>query len=488
MSSPFDFIDPDQILREFFAEPKEIDPPSLPLTVEATGLNFKFLLSLVLKTMHVLGIETGPEIAGHLKINPGLVEKLLSTAKQQGHLEILGSVAANIPVLRYGLTASGRELASDALRQCQYVGPAPVTLADYRTQIARQSIAEEWVGSDDICRALSHLVTPKSLIRRLGPAINSGRALLLYGPPGNGKTSITEAIGQVFAQHIYVPYCLEVDGQVIKIFDPTLHIPASDGDPKQSEGLSLIKRKPDPRWVKCKRPVVTVGGELTLKMLDLEFDPISKFYEAPLQVKALGGVFIIDDFGRQLVQPKDLLNRWIIPLEKRIDYMTVHTGKKFEIPFDQLVIFSTNISPLDLMDAALLRRVKYKIRIDPPEFSDYAKIFQRVCEQYGLQLPEEILSFLLNDFYIKNGIPCAAFHPIFIVEHAIMACRFQGIRPRLTLELVKDALASIYVRDEDSIEAKPSPQYSQSNKISPKEDGQTAFAPAAEAPDISRFI
>lgn len=487
MSSQFEFIDLNQIRREFFAEPKLIDPPLLPLTVEATGLNSKFLSNQVLKTIHTLGIETSPEIAGHLKLNPSLVDKLLASIKQQGHLEILGSVAANIPILRYGLTSSGREMATDAFRQCEYVGPTPVTLADYKTQVAKQSIAEEWVASEDIVAALSHLVIPKSLIRRLGPAVNSGRALLLYGPPGNGKTSITEAIGRVFTQHIYIPYCLEVDGQVIKVFDPTLHVPISEEDPDKSENISLLKRKQDLRWVKCKRPVVTVGGELTLNMLDLEFDPISKFYEAPVQVKALGGVFIIDDFGRQLVQPKDLLNRWIIPLEKRIDYLTVHTGKKFEIPFDQFVIFSTNISPTELMDPALLRRVKYKIRIDPPQFSDYVEIFRRVCEQNGLKLPEEILAFLLKDFYTKDGIPCAAFHPIFIVEHVIMACRFQAIRPCLTLELVKDALASIFVKDQDNIEDSP-PQPSSIINHPQHSERKTSSPLSADMPDLKTII
>jgi predicted ATPase with chaperone activity len=188
-----------------------------------------------------------------------------------------------------------------------------------------------------------------------------------------------------------------------------------------------------------------MGGELTLDMLDLEFDTTSKFYEAPSQVKALGGVFIIDDFGRQLVQPRDLLNRWIIPLERRVDYLTIHTGKKFEIPFDELVIFSTNLSPTKLMDTALLRRVKYKLRVEPPSLADFELIFHRVCTQHGLELPDAILKYLLEDFYPRTGSGCAAFHPIFIVEHVIATCRYEGIEPRLTVELVKDALDNIFI-------------------------------------------
>lgn len=430
-----------------------IEAPVLPTTVEDTGLSAKFLGYMVLKAIHVLGLEISPDISAHLRLHQSVIDKLLTGLKQQSFVEILGSVSANVPILRYGLTGAGREAASGAVKQCEYIGPAPVTLASYQSQVAKQSIARERVTSEALAGSLSHLVIPKQLIRRLGPAVNSARALLLYGPSGNGKTSISEAIGRAFTQNIYIPYCVEVDGQIIKIFDPTVHSPvATDSLPVKDDGetVNLFKRKDDPRWVKCRRPRLAVGGELTLDMLDLDFDPISKYYEAPAQVKATGGVFIIDDFGRQLVQPKDLLNRWIVPLERRVDYLTVHTGKKFEMPFDQLVIFSTNIPPNELMDAAQLRRVKYKLRIDPPQFSEYAKIFRRVCEEHTLDIPEGILSYLLTDFYPKTGSGCAAFHPIFIVEHAIATCRFEGMRPCLTLDLVKDALANLYIHDQNS--------------------------------------
>ncbi len=446
-----------QRLREEFApqddaQPCEIEAPVMPTAIESTGLSAKFLSNLVLKSIHVIGFETGPEIAGFLKLSQPVVEKLLTGLKQQGFAEILGSVSATVPLLRYGLTTCGRELALDALKQCEYVGPAPVNLDDYKAQVARQSITRERITAHSLTEVFSHLVLQSRLIRRLGPAVNSGRSMLLYGPPGNGKTSISEAIGKVFKQSVYIPYCLEVDSQIIKVFDPTVHSSLSDDTgvtADNDETITLLKRRDDPRWIKCRRPVIIVGGELTLNMLDLDFDPLSKFYEAPVQVKASGGLFIIDDFGRQLVRPKDLLNRWIVPLEKRIDYLTVHTGKKFELPFDELIIFSTNIPPNELMDAALLRRVKYKLRIDPPQFSDYVKIFRRVCEQYKLELTEGILDYLLNDFYPKTGSGCAAFHPLFIVEHAMATCRFEGTQPRLTLDLVKDALSNLYIHDQD---------------------------------------
>ncbi len=434
------------------AQQCEIEAPVMPTTIESTGLSAKFLSNLVLKSISVIGFETIPEIAGFLKLSRPVVEKLLTGLKQQGLVEILGSVSTTVPMLRYGLTTCGRELALEAMKQCEYVGPAPVNLDDYKAQVARQSITRERITAHSLEEVFSHLVLQRRLIRRLGPAVNSGRSMLLYGPPGNGKTSISEAIGRVFKQSIYIPYCLEVDSQVIKVFDPTVHFSLSDDAglaPDDGETITLLKRRDDPRWIKCRRPVIIVGGELTLGMLDLDFDPLSKYYEAPVQVKASGGLFIIDDFGRQLVRPKDLLNRWIIPLEKRIDYLTVHTGKKFDMPFDELIIFSTNIPPNELMDAALLRRVKYKLRIDPPQPSDYVRIFRRVCEQYELELTQGILDYLLKDFYPKIGSGCAAFHPLFIVEHAMATCRFEGTWPHLTLDLVKDALSNLYIQDQD---------------------------------------
>ncbi len=418
-------------------------PPPFPTTVAETGLSCKFLNALVLKMLHTLALETVADVAERLKLSPSVVDQLLLGLKHQKCVEVLGSIPGNVPVLRYGLTNAGRDQALDAANQCEYVGPAPVPLTSFQTQVKKQSIANEKVTVSDLTAALSHLVVPESLIRRLGPAVNSSRSLLVYGSAGNGKTSVSESIGKVFKQPVYIPHAIEVDGQVIRVFDPTIHVEL----PPRDETELIIRKKPDLRWVRCRRPVILMGGELTLDVLDLQYETTAKFYEAPPQVKALGGVFIIDDFGRQLVQPKDLLNRWIVPLEKKIDYLTIHTGKKFDYPFDEMVIFSTNISPNTLMDPALLRRVKYKLRVDPPSVADYCLIFRRVCEQYGVRLDDAILDFLLEDFYPRTGSVCAAYHPIFIVEHAVAACRYMGVTPRLTLELVQDALENLYVSD-----------------------------------------
>ena len=423
------------------------EAPPTPKTIRETGLDAQFLLNIVLKAMYVAGHQTIPEISSHTKLGRLIIDELLQIAKKDALIEVRGAADANFTFLRHNLTSAGREWASEALRQCQYVGPAPVPLAEYQSQTQKQSITHERINAETLSRALSHLVLSKEIMRRLGPAINSGRAILFYGPPGNGKTSIAEAIGHTFKQNIYIPYCVEADGQIIKIFDSAVHRESSPPILRSSDSNSIYLRPPefDPRWVRCHRPVIVSGGELNLQMLDLQFDRNSKYYEAPLQVKATGGIFIIDDFGRQLVRPQDLLNRWIYPLEKKVDYLILHTGKKFDLHFDQLVIFGTNIPPGQLMDEALLRRVHYKLQINPPNAEEYKQIFRRICDFYRLELSDEILSYLLNSFYPLRKMPLACFHPKFIVEHAIATCNFENSAPQLTLDLVKDALENLVV-------------------------------------------
>lgn len=425
------------------------EPPPVPKSVAETGLNQQFLINSVLKMIYLTNAETVTEISEHLKLYPSVVEMLLQTAKKENLVEVRGAIHASLNILRYSLTTLGRQWAADALRHSQYNGPVPVSLSDFINQVQKQSIVNERIDAAMLRRSFAHLVLPPEIPRRLGPAINSGKAILIYGPSGNGKTCISEALGASFQQAIYIPHCIELDGQIIRVFDEAVHQevpPERNG--QQHSNLPLLRGEGfDPRWVRCRRPLVMTGGELTLEMLDLDFDPISKYYEAPLQVKAAGGVFVVDDFGRQLVRPHDLLNRWIIPLEKKVDFLTLHTGKKFEVPFDELVIFSTNIDPEELSDPAFLRRIQYKIRVDPPTIQDYTTIFQRMCDSYKLPLGEEILRYLFEVFYPETGTPIAAFHPRFIIEHAIAACSFEGVPPRLTLDLVKDAVENLIIRD-----------------------------------------
>ena len=426
------------------------EPPRVPKTVQETGLDENFLLNSLLRTMLISVLQTIPEISEQIKLTRGVVEELLNFAKKESLVEIRGPAAKNQNILRYTLTNAGKERANEALRRCEYIGPAPVPLDVYQTQVQKQTITNEVISIEKLKKALSHLVLSEEIIRKLGPASNSGRAVLVYGAAGNGKTSIAEAIVGAFQQPVYVPYCIEADGQIIKIYDPSVHVtfPTSANSSairSHTHPIFLPHLEHDPRWVRCKRPYIISGGELTLEMLDLEFDIHSKYYEAPLQMKALGGIFVIDDFGRQRVRPHELLNRWIFPLERKVDYLTLHTGKKFALLFDQLVVFATNFPPEELMDPAQLRRVHYKMKINAPTADEFKEIFQRICDSYGLEFSEELLSHLLKTFYHKHKVPLAGFHPKFIAEHVIAACNYLGTPPQITHELLADSLENMVI-------------------------------------------
>jgi len=416
-------------------------PPPEPGTIEDTGLDERFLLYLLLKTMYVTGVETPSAMSNQIHLQDAKVKKLVS---------VLGTIGSFTGELRYELTDQGRRWALDALNQSRYVGPAPVPLSDYQAQIMKQSIELETVTRDTLTRALSHLVLPPQIFRQVGPAVNSAKSILLFGGSGNGKTSLAEAIADAFGGHIFVPHCIEVDQQIITIYDEAVHTPLEpQPDPSRPEGASRAAAMPpteeyDARWVKCRRPVVVTGGELTLETLDLIHDPISNYYEAPAHIKAAGGIFIIDDFGRQRVAPREILNRWILPLERRVDYLTLHTGKKVRMPFDQVVIFSTNMEPKELMDDAAMRRVQYKFRLPAPTPEDYIEVFRRVCKAHSLDPPsDDLLSHLIEVVYPQTNSPLSAYHPRFIVEHAITTCDYEGVPRQLTLDLAQEAVLNL---------------------------------------------
>jgi len=422
------------------------EPPPVAKNIEDTGLDGNFLLNCLLRTLYVSALQTIPDISEEIKLTRWVVEELLNFAKKEALVEIRGPSEKNYNIMRYALTNGGKERASEALRRCEYIGPVPVPLEVYQTQVQKQTITNEVISIEKLKKAMSHLVLSEDIVRRLGPASNSGRAILIYGAAGNGKTSIAEALVSAFEQPVYIPYAIEADGQIIKIYDPSVHVSFSpDQNNQDANPIFLPHLEHDPRWVRCRRPYIISGGELTLEMLDLDFDPHSKYYEAPLQMKAIGGIFVIDDFGRQRVRPHELLNRWIFPLERKVDYLTLHTGKKFALLFDQLVIFATNFPPEELMDPAQLRRVHYKMKINPPTVDEFKEIFQRICDSYGLEFNEETMAYLLNSFYIKHKIPFAGFHPKFIAEHVIAACNYLGTEPKISRQLLVDSLENMVI-------------------------------------------
>src|SRR5262249_55693160 len=282
---------------------------------------------------------------------------------------------------------------------------------------------------------------------KLGPAVNSGKALFLYGKPGNGKTVIAEGIGRALGSDMHIPYAIDVDGQTITMFDPVNHVRTSAHG---SAGSVVSLSGHDRRWEQIRRPVVVVGGELTLEMLDLTFNPIAKFYEAPIQMKALGGVFVVDDFGRQRIPPRDLLNRWIVPLESRVDFLTLHTGRKFEIPFNVFIIFATNLKPESLADEAFLRRIPYKIRAKNPTVDEYTRIFEMNCRKRGLPFDAELIDYLQYKYYGPRRLQMRACHPRDLIEQVIDRCRYKQRAPELTHTLLDEACNTYFIEESES--------------------------------------
>jgi len=413
--------------------------PPEPTSVEDTGLKMGVLSDIALKFLYYSGNASGLEIADRVCLPwPGVIEKVVDFLVTEKLADLRGGKGFGRVSTEFILTDKGREYAKDALGRSTYVGPAPVPIEQYNRIVNAQSGENPLLGVDDLRAGLAHMVVSEEILHKLGPAVNSGRSMFLYGPPGNGKTSLAEAVSRMLGGEVYVPHCLEIDSQIVKVFDQMNHTTVDLSDQRDPAGRKQ-QVEMDRRWLLCRRPTVVVGGELTLQTLDLIYSETARFYEAPFQVKANGGMLLIDDFGRQRVHPTDLLNRWIVPLEKKIDFLTLHTGKKFEIPFDQLIVFSTNLDPKELVDEAFLRRIKYKIEItDPPEES-YRQIFRKVCEAASIPYNDQAVTYLIQHVYRPKNLALRACHPRDIVNLIKDAARYWQVTPALSKELIDQA-------------------------------------------------
>ena len=427
---------------DLFANASLYTPPE-PESLEKLDINEQIISGLILKLMHISSSMVAHEIAAEICLPFfNVVEPVLNALRDNRMIEITRGEMAGISYV-YSITEAGRARAGQYFEQSTYVGPAPVSLANYVQMIGEQSLRQVTVHADRLRDAFRGLVFEDKILDQVGPAVNSGRSIFLYGPPGNGKTAICERIVKSFGGSLFIPYALEVNGAIIKVFDEYNHKLI----PKQSD--VRLQGKYDRRFQLIERPVIIVGGELTMDTLDLIWNEDSRYYEAPFQLKANGGALMVDDFGRQRIDPKTLLNRWIVPLEKQTDFLTLHTGTKIEVPFDELIVFSTNLNPRDLVDDAFLRRIRYKIPINDPTHENFRDIWRIVSEAKGVPYADEIVDYFIEKHMRNHGRPLRGCLPRDILDNILDVCRYKQIEPTITAEMLDDAADAYFVKFDD---------------------------------------
>ena len=421
----------------------EVLAPAKPSTLEATGLSADTIASIIVKMLHG-GEATGMGVADRLCLPYGILEPLLEKLRVEQLVEVKKALGTGTAGYHYAITDAGRDRAHRYFEACGYVGPAPIPVHQYEQHMGRLRTQTYEISRERVAKSFSHLIVEPEMLDQLGPAIASRRAVFLYGPPGNGKSVMGEGIGRVLGGDIYIPHALDVDGQIVTMFDPVTHqARASDDEGSVIRSDNAIDR----RWIRVARPVITVGGELTLEMLDLRYTELSAFYEAPVHLKANGGVLVVDDFGRQRVPARDLLNRWIVPLESRVDYLNLVTGRKFQVPFDVMVVFATNLEPRSLADEAFLRRIPYKILAKNPTLDQFTQIFEMNCRRHGLAFDPSIVRHLQDKYYTGRKLDMRACHPRDLTDQIVHLCRYHQRKAELTPELL-DAVCQTYFLDD----------------------------------------
>jgi hypothetical protein len=413
--------------------------PAQPRSLADTGLNATMVEELILKAIFYAGEMRGMDIANRLKLPTSVIEDSLEGLRRQKYIDIRGGGGSGVgkSTMIYQLTTFATDVLRQILDRNRYNGPAPIPIQEWVEAVRKQSIRGNRITRQRMEDKFGDLIIRDYIFDGIGPAMNSGRAIFFYGPPGNGKTAICQGMVNCFEGEIFIPHAILIDDFVVRIFDNILHKPIEEESGSPSY---------DRRWVRCRRPLVVVGGELTLEMLDLVYSPEVKYYEAPFQMKATNGMLLVDDFGRQKVSPKDLLNRWIVPLESDVDMLTLHTGKKVQVPFDVFSAFSTNLDPSDLVDDAFLRRVRYKLEVQPPDEELFHQIFDVMCQKRGVPYDSEMVQYLIDKHYKPAGRRFAACQPRDLLDQMIDMARYLGVEPQLDQDLVDSAVRSYFVR------------------------------------------
>jgi len=411
-----------------------------PLTVEETGLEMGFLADLTLKAFYYSGRATAGQLGAALALSQPVMQHVLTFLSRDSLCEVTGSEGHGPANYRYSITARGMERTAAAFERSAYIGPTPVPLSDYVNQVRRQSVSQARFDPATVEQALGGLVLGPDTRRRIGRAIASGRPTMIYGASGNGKSTVARSLGKALSGQMLIPHALEVYGHIVRLFDPSKHRLAEDTGEGQDG-----RRRQDRRWQLASRPAVLVAGELTRYSLELVFDERSKVYEAPLQLKANGGILVIDDFGRQQMPAVELLNRWIVALEGGVDHLSLHTGQTIEVPFDVIPLFCTNLPPEHLADEAFLRRIRYKVEMPNPSRDDFRDIFQRVCQEYGIQADEAVADYLLTHWYERLERQLRGCHPRDLVEAVVDAARYDGGRVILSPQTVDEACRTYFL-------------------------------------------
>ena len=427
------------------AAPPPPDAPPPPRTLEDTGLSAAFIEGLLLKALYAEGARAGERMAERLALPFPILDGCLLALQHRKLVGVRATEGPNRGLYVFEATSEGRQRARELLRANGYVGPAPVPRALYRAWVQRQSVRAAPLTRAQIHEGLSHMVLDEGFIDRLGPGINSGRSVFLYGEPGNGKTEVAFAVSRIMGSSVWVPYAVEAGGQIIRVHDPHVHESMEPEAPPEISSLLLDQRRHDRRFARVRRPSVVVGGELTLDDLELRAASEPGVFVAPPQMKANGGVFVIDDFGRQRVRPRDLLNRWMIPLDRGCDYLRLPDGDKLEIPFDVLVFFATNLDPADLVEEAFLRRIRYKIPMPDPTRAQYAEILRRVCRSRGIEYTDFAVELVFDGFYAEHRIAPRSCHPGDLVSVLCDAAHYRDVEPALTPAQVQDACRSYFL-------------------------------------------